>query len=297
MRTPSCWSVLVLIALLATPAVALSKEHDGRRHAGKPSRESVRSGGGGHRERSSWSRSEGRSRGSKDRAWSRGGEGLRDHRSPRSSRREREWAPSRGDSRERGGPRIGGERAFRTPSAGQLDRGGRDRAWRTTRGEDDRRYIRREPQGQRRYDSGSRTRERDPYTTRFKPSGPVIQHDQGYAYHAPRYYYTDYFYRPRYIVRSGFFIGLSIGSFPPYGYRYFDPYCDLRFGSLGDYYGHCHGIGHPTAILLIDYRTGAPIATCIYDGGDWVVDDCAHGHGDHADEGGYPEGEYHDEGY
>jgi hypothetical protein len=96
-------------------------------------------------------------------------------------------------------------------------------------------------------------------------------------------------------MRSGFSIGLSIGSFPSYGYGYFDPYCDLRFSSLGAYYDHCHGLGHASAILVIDSRTSAPIATCIYDGGDWVVDDCAYGDDDSAYDDQYQDEPYYDE--
>lgn len=113
-------------------------------------------------------------------------------------------------------------------------------------------------------------------------------------HHARRHYYVGDFYRPRYIARSGFFIGLSFSSFPAYHYRYYDPYCGLYFQGLGSYYGHCHGLDHPSAILVIDYRSSAPLATCIYDGGDWVVDDCAGDEGDYADE---RYDERYDEGY
>ena len=123
-------------------------------------------------------------------------------------------------------------------------------------------------------DSRSSSRYRDGGDARYKPSGPIIR--SGGDVHYTRNYYTSDFYRPRYVARSGFWLGLSIGTYPAYGYRYWDPYCGLHFSSLVPYYSHCHGHGHPSAIVIIDYRSHAPIATCVYDDGGWVVDDCAH---------------------
>ena len=122
--------------------------------------------------------------------------------------------------------------------------------------------------------------------TRYRPGGGSgwrgshwgNRYGGGYRIrYQPTYYYTGYFHRPHFITRSGFSLGLVIGAVPTYGYRYYDPYCDVEFGCLDDYYDHCLELGHPGAILVIDIESGAPIATCVYDGGGWVVDDCAYG--------------------
>lgn len=199
------------------------------------------------------------------------------YRTPNSGRSERVYrTPSAGRS----------ERMYRTPSAG---RGDRDVVRRLARADGDRRW--RDGGSSRGYsrDARSYDRYRDGGSTRFKPSGPVVRRGGGGGGgHYTRSYYTTNFYRPRYIARSGFWIGLSIGSYPAHGYRYWDPYCGIHFSSLVPYYTHCHGHSHPSAILIIDYQSSAPIATCVYADGDWVVDDCAH------DDYAY-EDEYYDE--
>jgi len=106
----------------------------------------------------------------------------------------------------------------------------------------------------------SRTRYRDDRST--------------YSSHRSRYYYTGSFHRPRFVAQSGFSLGFVIGAAPSYGYRYFDPYCDMGFSHLDAYYDHCHEYGHPDAILVVDIHSGYPIASCAYDDGYWVVDDC-----------------------
>jgi hypothetical protein len=65
-----------------------------------------------------------------------------------------------------------------------------------------------------------------------------------------------------------------IGSVAPYGYRFYDPYCEMGFNSLDEYYDHAYDEGHPEVVLLLDARSGYPIATCTFDDGRWVVDDC-----------------------
>ena len=97
---------------------------------------------------------------------------------------------------------------------------------------------------------------------------------RSHSYHRPRYYYTASFHRPRFVYRSGFSLGFVIATVPSYGYRYFDPYCDMGFSHLDAYYDHCHEYGHPGAILVVDIHSGYPIASCAYDDGYWVVDDC-----------------------
>jgi hypothetical protein len=103
---------------------------------------------------------------------------------------------------------------------------------------------------------------------RYRDGGP------NYAYYRPRHYYSGHFHRPRFVYRSGFSLGFVIGLTPSYGYRYYDPFCDLSFSHLGAYYDHCYGHSHAEVILLVDVNGGYPIATCAYQDGDWVVDDC-----------------------
>jgi hypothetical protein len=104
----------------------------------------------------------------------------------------------------------------------------------------------------------------------------VYYRDGGRSYYSyrPRTYYYGSFHRPRFIHRSGFSLGFVIGAEPSYGYRYYDPYCDEGFDDVDDYYDHCYRYGHPDVILVVDYDSGYPIASCIYQGGYWVVDDC-----------------------
>lgn len=107
----------------------------------------------------------------------------------------------------------------------------------------------------------------------------------GGGYYAPRYrsgfrfaptrYYIGHFHRPHFVYRSGFSIGFVIAPQPLSGYGWYDPYCDADFDNLEEYYGHCGAQGHEPAFLLLDASDGQPVATCVYDGGDWVVGDLA----------------------
>lgn len=124
-----------------------------------------------------------------------------------------------------------------------------------------------------RYDS--RWRERDQGSYQPKVRSRTYDRDYGRSY--PTYrrtYYYGSFHRPRYIHRSGFSLGFVIATVPTYDYRYYDPYCEIGFDDLDDYYDHCYGHDHPGVILVVDYRSGYPIASCVYQGGSWVVDDC-----------------------
>ena len=132
----------------------------------------------------------------------------------------------------------------------------------------------REPRSDRRAD----VRYRDSGGRRDAPS---YRSQTNYRYNDPshstyrsRPYYTGSFHRPRFVHRSGFSLGFVIGSVPSYGYRYFDPYCDMGFSNLDVYYNHCYDYGHPDMIQVLDIRYGYPIASTVYRGGHWVVDDC-----------------------
>jgi hypothetical protein len=89
-----------------------------------------------------------------------------------------------------------------------------------------------------------------------------------------------------------------IASVPSYGYSYYDSYCGIEFPSLELYDVHCLRHHHPEAILVVDARSRAPLGTCIYDSGRWVVDDCGdsgHGYADGRGDG-YRDDRYRDEG-
>lgn len=94
-----------------------------------------------------------------------------------------------------------------------------------------------------------------------------------YSPYAYRSYYVDGFHRPVF-YGSGFSVGFVISSGPVYGYRFYDPYCGVTFATLDDYAYHCGEFGHPEALLMVDIRSGYPVATCGYHRGYWVVDDC-----------------------
>jgi hypothetical protein len=180
-------------------------------------------------------------------------------------------ADGRGDVRYRD-PRADGrgDTRYRDPRPG----GRGDTRYRDPRSDDrgDVRY--RDPRSDRRGD------------VRWRDSGrgghlPSYRSPNNYRYGGPshdsyrqRSYYTGSFHRPRFGYRSGFSIGVLIGSMPSYGYRYFDPYCDMAFGNLDIYYDHCGAYGHPDVIQVLDSRSGYPIASCIYSDESWVVDDC-----------------------
>ena len=124
--------------------------------------------------------------------------------------------------------------------------------------------VTREPIGSTRYRG----------TTRYRGGFPSARYGYGGNW-GPRFYYGSYWRRPHF-YRSSFSIGFVIASTPRYSYyRYYDPFCGIAFRSLGSYYRHCDWEGHPAVIEIIDSRYGGPVATCIYDGGAWVVDDCA----------------------
>lgn len=188
---------------------------------------------------------------------------------------------SRGEGRRSSGDRVYADREV---SRGRADRRGsgdrrvewRDSGSRRTGSRGDIRY--REPRADHRADVRWRDSDRRREAPSYRPSyrqGTRHRYDRpDYSNHRSRHYYTASFHRPRFVYRSGFSLGFVIGAVPSYGYRYFDPYCDMGFGHLDDYYDHCHAHGHPGAILVVDVRSGYPIASCAYSDGYWVVDDC-----------------------
>lgn len=263
----------VLAALLALPLASFAKGEDhgnGRGHSegrGGHSESHGNSGGGSSRSSGDhgsahrWESSDG------------GGGGWRSSGGERSS--SGEWRGSSSD---------GGSRQWRGSDSGE-SRGSRDgsREW---RGNTTNQVLRNLGRGGDTWRSG-RTYDRSyggrSYTRYGGGGGRYLPFNSRtyYRYDGPRYspyryrsvYYVGGFYRPRFI-ESSFSIGFVIASYPYYGYQYYDPYCDEVFDSLGDYYDHCDQFGHPDAMVVLDVRSGYPVATCGYHRGYWVVDDC-----------------------
>jgi len=258
-RLPLSAAVLAMALAVPLPSLAKSQGHGQHRGGGHSS---VGGGGRSHssnhgsargHERRSYDGDRGSWRGSDSRASYRGDVRYRD---PRSDHRaDLRWRNAdrgsyRGDVRYRD-PRSDHRADLRWRDTGHRGRG--VRAGRT--------YHR-----DGRYYGGDH---RPTYSTRtrYRHGGP------SYSYYGPRHYYTGHFHRPDFIYRSGFSLGFVIGLVPSYGYRYFDPYCDISFSHLGAYYDHCYDCSHPEVILVVDANGGYPIATCGYRDGAWVVDD------------------------
>jgi hypothetical protein len=194
------------------------------------------------------------------------------HGGGRSSERERgndQHGDSRGGGRTRSDP---GTRAWGgTPDrtyGGPVARG--DVRYRDPRGDGRYRQPQWDGRGDARWDSRGARRYEPSYGYRVRSRDP----GRDRARYRPRPYYTSFFSRPHFVPRTGLSIGFGIGSAPPYGCCFYDPYCDIGFSSLDEYYDHCDGYDHPEVILMLDVRSGNPIATCRYDNGGWVIDDC-----------------------
>jgi hypothetical protein len=301
MKLVHCFSisvaVLALALAVAPPAMAKAEGHGQHRGGGHSSFRGS-GNGGSHSGSSRWT----------DRAaqrWSSRGDRSR---SEGSRGRERAWSDNGGSSR---GDRTwsrGGSRTEHRQFSGERRPASDSRiGTRAYRGET---RVRRQPdaRSERRWRDGGRVRETRTYSrsyggyqrpsyssrVRYRHDGPGYRSSYGSHGSWPRSYYTTYFPRPRYVYRSGFSLGFVIGAMPSYGYRYWDPYCGIGFRSLGSYSNHCHGHRHAELILI--YQGSDPVASCVYRGGDWVVDDCYDRGYDDGYEDGYDDG-YDDGGY
>jgi hypothetical protein len=240
-RLPLSAAVLAMALAVSLPSAAGAKSEGHSKH-GRGNSSEARGGHSGKRE------------------FSRGG-GSR-------SSGERPYAHRMGD-RERVDRRDSGSR----DRADWRESGSRDRAdWRGSSSRGEVRY--RDPRADYRADVRWRDSGRRSDAPSYRSRTHNRHDDPSYSYYGPRSYYTGSFHRPRFVYRSGFSLGFVIGSAPSYGYRYFDPFCDMGFSNLDVYYDHCDDHGHPDAILVLDIQSGYPIASCAYRGGYWVVDDC-----------------------
>lgn len=302
MQTRSRLAALVAtVVIVALPAAAFSEPGRGnqdrrgshgrgnghsverREHRGFSSRENR----GGHRvvrERSTYSRDRGRT--ARERSYSQDRRIARDRAA---------YAPERRVVRERTSTsreRIVRRSPVRDRSGSVRDRAYSDRTYRDRIGSTTRYRDRVGTTTRYRDRAGTTTRYRDRYAgDRYRRDGRFYGSRR---YSGSRFYYSHGFYRPRYLYRSHFSLGLVIGAYPVYGYRYYDPYCGIGIASLGFYHDHCLDHAHPGAILVVDGRVGAPVATCVYDGGRWVVDDCGY---DDAAYDDYDDEYYYDDSY
>jgi len=111
----------------------------------------------------------------------------------------------------------------------------------------------------------------DRHTTYVRPVPRYVRHDRQVYHHypvwSPRPYRVHYYDENPFYFHSGFnvFFGgdafsVNIGSFPPPGYAYFDPYCDVTFVSVTAFRRHIHRHHHPALIRVIavdDYACGS----------------------------------------
>ena len=82
---------------------------------------------------------------------------------------------------------------------------------------------------------------------------------------------------------GGFVLGATVAHAAPpvqVQYTYFDPYCDVYFGSIGRYDAHLSHYHHPRVVRVIDAGSGDCLHTYGWHDGGWRCDDgCRHGHG------------------
>ena len=64
---------------------------------------------------------------------------------------------------------------------------------------------------------------------------------------------------------------ILIADYPPSGCYYYDPYCDMRFDCLDDYYEHMQDCGHDATLEVID-RSGDCVGTYGYANGEWSIE-------------------------
>lgn len=111
--------------------------------------------------------------------------------------------------------------------------------------------------------------------------------------HEPRVVYLHdrpfFFHASLGIFVSGASIFVDVGSVPPAGYRYYDPYCRISFGSLVEYRRHCGGRRHQPLVQLIAIESHDHDG-CRHDEGYC----CGYRHGGDHDGGDYDDGYYED---
>lgn len=255
--------VPALALAVSLPSAAQAESHGNGKHGRGHSSEA-------HRDRSERGEGSGENRWLGNYAYARGG-GDRERRDFNGRRGEwRAYASRDRGSREWRGSesRSFGSRAWR----GYDSRGSGSREWLGSRSGS--RVHHRDRDGYDRADARWRDSGRRGYDPSYRSRSYYGYGGRSYSTYCSRPYYTASFHRPRFVERRGFSLGIAIASVPSYGYSYYDPYCDIEFSDLDAYYDHCCDHGHPEAILVLDVHSGYPIATCAYDDGYWLVDDC-----------------------
>ncbi len=232
-----------IVALGATPLLALMLSvgighADSRMRGGNP--------GGGHERGSAGSWSGGRGGSS----WRGGGNGGRDYSRGGSS----------GGGSSRGGYSGGGY--SRGGYSGGYSRGGYPGGG-YSRGGDWGRVRYRPDYGGRGYSGGYR---------RYGPRGYYYPRSRSYVHFGIGFgypYYGDY--GPTRVVVARPVRTILIANYPPSGCYYYDPYCDMRFDCLDDYYEHMQDCGHDATLEVID-GSGDCVGTYGYVNGEWTIE-------------------------
>jgi hypothetical protein len=65
-----------------------------------------------------------------------------------------------------------------------------------------------------------------------------------------------YFHAGLNVYLGGLAFHLDLGDAPPYGYVYYDPYCDEEFWSVEAYHRHLRRHRHPVLLRVIEFGDG-----------------------------------------
>jgi hypothetical protein len=98
---------------------------------------------------------------------------------------------------------------------------------------------------------------------------------------------------------GGFVLGAATANAHPavaVEYSYYDPHCDVYFGSLDRYDVHLRRCHHPRVVRVIDVRSGRCVHTYGWRDGGWRCDDDC-GHGGRYDSHGRYDDRYDDDRY
>ncbi len=91
------------------------------------------------------------------------------------------------------------------------------------------------------------------------------------GYHRPyaraRHFYAPV-YHPRFAPAPRLAFHFAVTNAPPYGYRYYDPYCRRSFFTLDLFLAHAHR--HPRVVRVLALEAGYPSYALCYQGGRWV---------------------------
>lgn len=96
----------------------------------------------------------------------------------------------------------------------------------------------------------------------------------GYPYYSDRYYSRGYGNcgggYAGYASPNAVRVAPRIANLPPYGYYYYDPYCDQEFASLDLYLTHVREQQHENVVEVVDEQSGRVAYALEYYRGRWV---------------------------